>query len=86
MAKFTVQGPFKIPIYQGRNGRIVRSEESGEFFRRHQSLGARRGCYVLAMRAGRGITPTYVGKATKTFKQECFTPDKLGKCNETLVS
>jgi hypothetical protein len=26
-----------------------------------------------------------VGKATKTFKQECFEPHKLGKFNETLV-
>jgi hypothetical protein len=37
------------------------------------------------MRAGKGMTPTYVGKATKSFAQECFTADKLGKCNQTLA-
>ncbi len=85
MAEFAVQGPFKIPVYRGKKGRIVRSQEAAEFFQRHPGLAGRRGCYIYAMRAGRGITPTYVGKATKTFEQECFTADKLGKCNETLV-
>lgn len=85
MVKFAVQGPHDVPIYQGKFGRIVRSEEAAQFFQRHAALADRRGCYVFAMRAGGGITPTYVGKATKTFKKECFTSHKLGKCNETLV-
>ncbi len=37
------------------------------------------GVYVYALRAGRGYTPIYVGKATKSFKQECFTPDKIAR-------
>ena len=36
------------------------------------------------MRAGRGMTPAYVGKTNKGFGQECFTPDKLGKYNRCL--
>ncbi len=34
-------------------------------------LAAERGCYVFAIRS-RALTPIYVGKATKTFKQEAF--------------
>lgn len=30
------------------------------------------GCYVFAVKTGRGLTPIYVGKAAKTFKQEAF--------------
>ncbi len=85
MVQFTVHGPFDIPTYRGRVGRIVRAEEGRSFFRAHPTWAARRGCYVFAMRAGGGVTPTYVGRATKTFDQECFTADKLGRCNQTLV-
>jgi len=85
VAEFEVLGPFDVPVYRGRKGRIVRSEEGDAFFEKHGALKSRRGCYVFAMRAGKGITPTYVGKATKTFSQECFTAHKLGKCNQTLV-
>lgn len=85
MAEFVARGPFDVPVYEGRRSRIVRSEEGDAFFKKHQQLKSLRGCYVLGMRAGRGVTPTYVGKATKTFGQECFTAHKLGKCNQTLV-
>ena len=85
MVHFSVSGPYVIPVYQGKNGRIVRTEEGDAFFKQHPSASKKRGCYILAMRAGGGITPTYIGKATKTFGQECFSPHKLGKCNESLV-
>ena len=85
MAEFPVSGPHVVPIYEGKNGRIVREEEGRDFFVHHPSLGPKRGCYIFAMRSGGGITPTYVGKATKSFAQECFTAHKLGKCNQTLV-
>lgn len=63
---------------------MVRAEEGGAFFKSHPSLKAKTGCYIFAMRSGGGIKPGYVGKATKSFGQECFTPHKLGKCNEIL--
>ncbi|MCO5083880.1 MAG: hypothetical protein M9955_19760 [Rhizobiaceae bacterium] len=38
------------------------------------------GCYVFAIRAGRGIKPWYVGKAERqSFKREAVTEDKLNK-------
>lgn len=85
MAEFVVSGPHVVPIYKGKSGRIVREQEGREFFAHHPSLGEKRGCYIFAMRSGGGIKPTYVGKATKSFSQECFTSHKLGKCNQTLV-
>lgn len=84
MTEFVVLGPFEVPVHVG-NGRIVRDEEGREFFRHHPTLASKRGCYIFAMRSGGGITPTYVGKATKSFGQECFTSHKLGKCNQSLV-
>jgi hypothetical protein len=85
MIKFSVHGPFEVPLYTGKAGRTIRAAEGREFFQKHHAFAGRRGCYVFAMRAGRGITPTYVGLARKGFSQECFTADKLGKCNQTLV-
>ena len=85
MSEFTVSGPYLVPLYKGKVGRIVRTEEGDNFFKTHPSLKARTGCYIFAMRSGGGITPAYVGKATKSFGQECFTSHKLGKCNEILA-
>lgn len=86
MAKFQVQGPFPIPVHQGVNGRVIRKSEADEFFKQHRSLEAQKGCYIFGIRAGRGVTPLYVGKATKTFKQECFASGKLQRYGEALVS
>lgn len=85
MSEFVVSGPHLVPVYRGKVARIVRSEEGDEFFRIHPSLKSRNGCYIFAMRSGGGVTPVYVGKATKSFGQECFTSHKLGKCNQILA-
>jgi hypothetical protein len=85
MSEFLVSGPHAVPVYKGKVGRIVRSEEGDAFFRMHPALKSKKGCYIFAMRSGGGITPMYVGKATKSFGQECFTSHKLGKCNEILA-
>jgi hypothetical protein len=38
------------------------------------------------MRAGKGTRPIYVGKAAKrTFRQECFTPDKRLKLTNAMT-
>ncbi len=86
MSEFTVSGPHPVPVLKAKVGRLVRAAEGEQFFAMHPSLKSRVGCYVFAMRSGGGIKPAYVGKATKNFGQECFTPHKLGKCNEILSS
>ena len=56
-------------------------ENKKEFLDRLEknALAEKQGCYVFAMRSGKGFTPWYVGKATKTMRQECMTQDKLAK-------
>lgn len=80
-----MSGPHIVPVYRGQGGRVVREVDGRAFFNHHPSLKDKKGCYVLAIRSGGGVTPTYVGKATKSFGQECFTTHKLGKCNQSLV-
>jgi hypothetical protein len=35
------------------------------------------GCYLFAMRAGKGCRPVYVGKTSRSFQQECFASHKI---------
>jgi hypothetical protein len=44
---------------------------------RVQRFAPKFGCYVFAMRAGKGFRPIYIGKATRSFKQECFAQHKI---------
>jgi hypothetical protein len=46
------------------------------------SLAEEKGCYVFAIRSGRGVTPVYVGKATKSFKQEIFNATNRNKYHD----
>ncbi len=47
-------------------------------------MAGKQGCYIFALQAAKGFTPWYVGKATKTFKQEVFHSEKLKKYNKLL--
>ncbi len=43
------------------------------------------GCYLFAIRAGRGTKPWYVGQSNKqTFRKECLTEHKRGTYNDLL--
>lgn len=61
-------------------------EEIEDFWSKRdaKAIRTKRGCYVFALRAGRGYTPWYVGKATNSFLNECFQPHKTGKYNKVL--
>ena len=82
---FKVDGPHEVSYEKG-DGKGKRIEESAEFkfWKEHPSMKDRVGCYVFAIRAGRGFMPMYVGKAAKSFKQEIFTKDKLFKYNKAI--
>jgi hypothetical protein len=82
---FEVHGPYDVPFYRGNAGRIVQAEGKQRFFKTHAAFANRVGCYVFGMRAGRGVTPVYVGKTRKNFGAECFEPHKLGKYNQCLA-
>src|SRR5207249_2957772 len=78
-------GPLPIPTYDGEAARLIRADEGRSFFSKYPALAKAAGCYVFGMRTGRGIMPFYVGKASRTFEQECFAPGKINHYNEALV-
>lgn len=84
MVNFEVDGPYDVPVYRGNASRIIREEEGDLFFSDNEEIAERVGCCVFGMRAGGGIIPYYVGKATKGFAKECFTPHKIAKYNTCL--
>jgi hypothetical protein len=87
LAKFIVKvkGPFKVPIYVGKGGRSITDDGVKEFWRTNKKYEYRKGCYVFAIRAGKGYTPGYVGKATKRFGKEVFEYHKLTRYQQFLV-
>lgn len=82
---FTIHGPIEVPVYQGKAGRTITKDEVEAFWKSNSSHAHQRGCYVFGIRAGKGFTPGYVGKATKSFKQELFANDKLAKYQRFLI-
>ena len=87
MNEYGVFGPLTIP--RTRRGGIDDDKlkdfwkQVGEKFA--QGLAKASGCYIFGTRAGKGAMPWYVGKATKTFLQECFTDRNLRKYDKVLV-
>ncbi len=82
---FTVDGPIEVPFYQGRAGRSISGENVREFWERNPAVGDRVGVYVFGVRAGRGLSPGYVGKTTRAFKDEVFQSHKLVKYQRFLT-
>jgi len=88
--ELVVSGPFEMPCEQVKKKgvilRHIKRSNINDFWSQEGAalLGSKQGCYIFAMRAGRGFTPWYVGKATKSFKQECFTPHKINKYQDAF--
>jgi hypothetical protein len=85
MTQFEVHGPYDIPVYKGAAGRVITDDDVRNFWKSHPALGNNVGCYIFAIRAGKGYTPIYIGKAAKTFKQEAFSSHKLSKYQQAMV-
>jgi len=88
--KFDIYGPFKIPR-QGKtivlNAKSRRSfwRQVGDVYYEHE-LPDSHGCYVFAIKAGKGYKPFYVGKAdTSSFKQEVLNQWNIEKYNNVLI-
>lgn len=78
MISFAPYGPFEVPVTDGVPDRTLLNEFWQEVEETKPGLGSAIGCYVFAVRAGRGIRPWYVGKTDRTgFKAEVFQPHKL---------
>jgi hypothetical protein len=85
MAEFQVAGPYKIPFEWKPGGRTLFHKNFWSQSAALEELQWERGCYVFAMKAGKGATPLYVGEATKSFKQECFNPANVRKVLDALA-
>ncbi len=82
---FDILGPYEVPFLEGAAGKNIGPAEGRVFFTAFPMLAHKKGCYVFGVRSGRGITPVYVGKATRNFDQECFALHKLIKYNRGLL-
>lgn len=71
MATFVVHGPFEIDYEKRKGGHTLVFDDFWSEFSEANYLAEKQGCYVFAV-GNRALTPIYVGKATKTFKQETF--------------
>jgi hypothetical protein len=71
MTTFVVHGPFEVDYEKRKGGRTLLFEGFWAKENGVSDLAQKRGCYVFAIR-NRGLTPVYVGKATRSFKQETF--------------
>lgn len=79
MAKFVVRGPCVVSTTKLKVGRTIAREDIAKFWADNPQVAKERGCYIFAFRAAKGGKPVYIGKATKSFKQEVFTDHKLKK-------
>ena len=84
--QFTCHGPFKIETTKLRAGKDISKANIQNFWETNGEYSDKVGCYVFGMRAGKGVTPLYVGKATKRFKQEVFAHHKLTKYLPALAT
>jgi hypothetical protein len=86
VAVFEVAGPFEITREQKKGGTQL---DFADFWRDESpacDYAERCGCYVSAVQNGGGCTPVYVGKATKSFKQEAFNPANRHKYHVGLLA
>jgi hypothetical protein len=84
-----ISEPFEIPFATSDNHsctKRIRAEHVKQFWKSKgvDSFAGKQGCYVFAMRAGKGYRVWYVGKTKNKFSAECFQSHKLEKYNEVL--
>jgi hypothetical protein len=88
--EYEIHGPFKIS--KANNGLIDRHKSARSGFwetvrEKEASLPSACGCYLFAIRAGKGIKPWYVGKAAEqSFEGECLNRKKLGIYNYAVAN
>jgi hypothetical protein len=84
--EFSVKGPYEVGREKVRAGRyrLLFSEFWDEDNDR-QDLASSRGVYVFAAKTGGGYMPLYVGKATRSFRQEVFNPSNKHKYADAML-
>jgi hypothetical protein len=83
-----VYEPIEIDILKNRAVKHIDAAEKNAFLKKidEHGLSSKNGCYIFAIRAGRGYRPWYVGKATKSMKQECMAIASQRHYNAVLAN
>jgi hypothetical protein len=84
---FEVTGPFVLKRYGAK--KILNKESLSDLKEQMEiwqdGLSDACGCYVFAIRAGKGFTPYYVGQACKrSIHKEALNPSNISKYNTAL--
>jgi len=83
-----IVGPIPIPFQTQGTGsaKHISNDNVKEFWTSAEalSISEKQGCYVFALKAAKGFRPWYIGKATKSMKQECLHHHKLAHYNDVL--
>lgn len=81
-----IDGPYDIDYESNGVAKRVRPSDGRDFwsYTDVDHLRKKQGCFVFAIRAGKGFTPWYVGQASKGFEQETFTDHKRDRYNDAL--
>ena len=80
ITKFKVHGPFTIHLKKRGRGYTLTYADFWKSDHERKTLSEKKGIYIFGIRAGKGMTPIYVGRATRThFKTECFNPSNQKK-------
>jgi hypothetical protein len=83
-----VIGPIPIPFVKQHSGsaKHIGNKQMKQFWEDAdaKTVVKKQGCYVFALQAAKGFCPWYVGKATKSMKQECLEHHKITHYNTAL--
>lgn len=83
--KFTVSEIIDVPYDLANGIKRINKKQARKKMKEFREYTDERGCYVFGIRAGKGCTPIYVGKAAKqALRTEVFSADKLEKFNNAL--
>ncbi len=82
----TVYGPFDVPLSPESRSKFIDSQQKKDFLQiiTDEGLSDKHGCYIFALRVGRGYSPWYIGKSTKGMKRECMGSHQLQHYNAVL--
>ncbi|VVB55380.1 Uncharacterised protein [uncultured archaeon] len=85
--EFEPYGPYKVEVSIKPGGRRIEEQEVGSFCNAPcmDVVSGSRGCYIFCMKVSNTMLPGYIGKATKDFKSEIFSPHKLDIYNSVLT-
>ena len=88
--RFIVNGPFVVEKKKAgtrHNNSWIIDEDKITTFKanaKHKIFSEKKGCYIFAVKAGKGSVPIYVGRSNKNLLFEAFSCDKIRKVNKYL--